>query len=73
MNKFTIERRVSQLRAMDDFVRSCNDEELIFVWLTYGVPDGWDESDLIEIASDEEMFTDCVKAFKAIVKNDDAY
>ena len=73
MNKFTIERRVSQLRAMDDFVRYCNDEELIYDWLTFGVPDGWDESDLIEIASDEEMFDDCVNAFKAIVKNDDAY
>ena len=39
MNKTTIDLRVIQLKAMDDFMHSVNNEELIDEWLTYGVPD----------------------------------
>ena len=39
MNKTTIDLRVIQLKAMDNFMHSVNNEELIDEWLTYGLPD----------------------------------
>ena len=37
MNK---DERKRVVLAMEKLVRSVNDEELLMVWLTYGVPDG---------------------------------
>lgn len=39
MSETSIELRVTQLKAMDDFMHSLNNEELIDDWLTNGVPD----------------------------------
>jgi hypothetical protein len=73
MNKITINLRVIQLKAMDDFMHSVNNEELIDEWLTYGIPDEASEDDYYSIAEDDELYNDCVKIFIRTVKNDECY
>ena len=73
MNKTTIELRVIQLKAMDDFMHSINNEELIDEWLTYGVPDEASKTDYHAIAEDDELYNDCVEIFKRTVKDDECY
>ena len=50
MTPENIAERVELLKAMDVVVRSLNDEEVMDLWLTNGVPDGADESDYEFIA-----------------------
>ncbi len=69
----TIKNRVEQLKAMDDFMHSVNDEELIDSWLTYGVPDEASEEDYRFIAEDDEAYKECVEIFKRTVKDDGCY
>ena len=73
MNKTTIDLRVIQLKAMDDFIHSVNNEELIDEWLTYGVPDEASKDDYYSIAEDDELYNDCVKIFIRTVKNNECY
>lgn len=69
----TIKNRIEQLKAMDAFMHSLNDEELIDSWLTYGVPDEASEDDYRFIAEDEEAYRECVMIFKRTVKDDECY
>lgn len=73
MNKSLIKLRVAQLRAMDKFVRSVNDEELADSWFCAGVPDEATAEDYIFIASDDELYQDCVRIFRSIAANEEAY
>lgn len=73
MNKTTIDLRVIQLKAMDDFMHSINNEELIDEWLTYGIPDEASEDDCRAIAEDDELYNDCLNIFIRTVKNDECY
>lgn len=73
MNKSKIKLRVAQLRAMDKFVRSVNDEELTDSWFCAGVPDEATAEDYNFIASDDELYQDCVRIFRSIAANEDAY
>ena len=78
MNKTTIELRVIQLKAMDDFIHSVfihsvNNEELIEEWLTYGIPDEATKDDYYSIAEDDESYKECIKIFKRVVKDDECY
>ena len=52
MQPKNIAERVELLKAMDVVVRSLNDEEVMDLWLTNGVPDGADESNYEFIAED---------------------
>ena len=58
MNEALIQLRVNQLKAMDEFVHSINNEELMEDWLSCGVPDEPSEEDYSYIASDEELGAD---------------
>lgn len=61
------EMRIAFLRDMDTYVRkNCNSYGLEY-WLTYGLPDDWDETDLMEIANDNELWIDCVNAFNVFI------
>ena len=73
MKNTKTEFRVTQLKAMDDFMHSVNNEELIDSWLTYGVPDEASEEDYEEIAADDEYYANCVSIFKRTVQDDDCY
>ena len=45
MQPENVAKRVELLKAMDVVVRSLNDEEVMDLWLTNGVPDGADDSE----------------------------
>ena len=65
----TIKNRIEQLRIMDAFIHSVNNEELIDSWLTYGVPDEASEDDYRFIAKDDEAYKECVRIFKSTPAN----
>ena len=52
MKPENVAKRVELLKAMDVVVRSLNDESVMDLWLTNGVPDGADDSDYEFIAED---------------------
>lgn len=56
--------RVDFLCQFDNYVRDVIGEETIIdYWLTFGLQDGWDEDDLFDIAEDDDLWVDAVKAF----------
>lgn len=57
------EMRISFLRDMDTYVRKNSGSRGFEYWLTYGLPDGWNETDLKEIAEDDELWLDTISAF----------
>ena len=68
MTPENIAERVELLKAMDVVVRSLNDEEVMDLWLTNGVPDGADESDYEFIAEDvTTCFEECCRCFTACI------
>ena len=62
--------RIEFLKQFDSYVRENigNDEITCDIWLVEGLPDGYDETDLKEIALDEELWLDCVNCFKKCCK-----
>lgn len=57
--------RKNLLREMDDYLRSNVDEFTVeHTWFSVGLEDGWDENILTEYAEDDELWLDCVNAFK---------
>ena len=77
MKPENIAERVELLKAMDTVVRSLDDESVMNLWLTNGVPDGADDSDYESIAEDvatpedEEgntsCFEECCRCFTACI------
>ena len=77
MKPENVAKRVELLKAMDVVVRSLNDESVIDLWLTNGVPDGADESDYEFIAEDvatpededgdTSCFEECCRCFTACI------
>ena len=47
-----LKSRVATVRAMDEIMRSLNDENKMMTWLMYGVPDG----EIDENTKDEELY-----------------
>lgn len=77
MQSENIAERVELLKAMDIVVRSLNDEEVLELWFTNGVPDGADDSDYefiaedIAVPEDEDgdtsCFEECCRCFTACI------
>ena len=77
MQPGNVAERVELLKAMDVVVRSLNDESVMDLWLTNGVPDGADESDYEFIAEDvatpededgdTSCFEECCRCFTACI------
>ena len=77
MQPENVAERVELLKAMDVVVRSLNDESVMVLWLTNGVPDGADESDYEFIAEDvatpeyedgdTSCFEECCRCFTACI------
>lgn len=61
--------KVQNLKLMNDAARHINDEEVIDIWLTYGVPDGATEEDFEDIANDPEEYDRIEKEFKNVMKD----
>ena len=57
--------RKNLLRQMDTFIRENISEDVVIdVWLACGLEDGWDEEILTEYASTDELWNDCINAFR---------
>lgn len=77
MKPENVAKRVELLKAMDIVVRSLNDESVMDLWLTNGVPDGADDSDYEFIAEDvatpededgdTSCFEECCRCFTACI------
>ena len=77
MQPENVAKRVELLKAMDVVVRSLNDESVMDLWLTNGVPDGADDSDYESIAEDvatpededgdTSCFEECCRCFTACI------
>lgn len=77
MKPENIAERVELLKAMDVVVRSLNDEEVLELWFTNGVPDGANDSDYefiaedIAVPEDEDgdtsCFEECCRCFTACI------
>ena len=65
--------RINQLKIMDEFIHSVNDEELMEDWLSYGVPDEASEDDYRFIAENDDLYMDCARIFKKTSQDDDCY
>ena len=52
------------LKQMDDYIKDMiGDEIIIQDWFLKGLPNGYNDTDLEEIASDDELWLDCVNCF----------
>jgi len=57
--------KIEFLKQFDYYVRNIigDDEITCDIWLVNGLPDGYDEIDLKDIALDDELWLDCVNCF----------
>lgn len=57
--------KIEFLKQFDYYVRNIigDDEITCDIWLVNGLPDGYDETDLKDIALDDELWLDCVNCF----------
>ena len=62
--------RIEFLKQFDYYVRNIigDDDITVNIWLAGGVPDGYTEEDLKEIALDDELWLDCVNCFAECCK-----
>ena len=64
-----IELRKKFLKDFDNYIRNIiGDENVLEQWLMGGLPDGWNEYDLQDIAEDEELWIDTVECFRRCCK-----
>jgi hypothetical protein len=56
--------RAEMLDGMNNYIlERIGDEEIFNIWFMGGVPDGATMDDLLEIAKDDELWTDCIECF----------
>ena len=57
--------RIDFLKQFDYYVRNIigDDDITVNIWLAGGVPDGYTDEDLKEIAINDELWLDCVNCF----------
>lgn len=64
-NELNYENRINMMRKWDEIIR-CEigyEGDNLWHWLTYGLPDGWQEYELNEWAKDYEAYEDFLTAF----------
>ena len=59
-----VEDRIVELHQMHDEIIDYGDEALMMYWFEEGVPDGADETDFVDIAMDEELWSGAVAAYE---------
>lgn len=62
--KFQI-RRFEIIKSMNTLIQSLNNEDAYYEWIIV-VPDEANDDDFMDIASDEELFRECVKLYKRL-------
>lgn len=56
--------RIAELHRMHDEIIDYGDEALMMYWFEEGVPDGADETDFVDIAMDEDLWSYAVAAYE---------
>ena len=56
--------RITELHQMHDEIIDYGDEELMMYWFEEAVPDGADETDFVDIAMDEELWSGAVATYE---------
>ena len=59
--------RANLLGGMNSYIIQLGDEDILEPWLMCGVPDGCTETELMEIAEDEDEFRRITKEFAKLV------
>lgn len=65
--------RETILIGMNEIVTNLNNENAIESWLMCGVPDGADEEEIREMASNDRTFEECASLFLRIMSRKSAY
>lgn len=64
-----VECRVEFLEQLDFYIRDViGDDNITDYWLTYGLPDGYTNEDLTEIATDDNAWLEMITAFQTCCK-----
>ena len=64
---YTLDARMSQLKAMHDLLCECNDESIYMRWINI-MPDTPSETDFKDLAIDDDDYNECWDAFLKLVK-----
>ena len=67
---WTLEARLTQLKAMHDIMQNANDEEIYMSWIVCGVPDEPSDEDFEYIAMDDESYNETFDLFVKLIKYD---
>lgn len=60
-----VEMRIVFLEQFNYYIHNViGDDFITEYWYVYGIPDGADAGDILEIASDDDIWLDVVKAFE---------
>lgn len=62
-----IKDRMKILKEMDAYIYDIGDEHITNKWLMCGLPDGWDDEDLADIACDDWLWKEVCETFGRIV------
>lgn len=68
-NILSVEERVEIIKGMNDKILETGDEEILYDWFTYGVPDNPTEEDFVFIGKDLDLFREVATVFCKIYKN----
>ena len=65
MTRMLEDCRIELMKQMDTYVRdTIGDDEILGLWLEEGLPDGYNEADLMEIALDDEVWFWIIDTFR---------
>lgn len=67
MHTFTLEIRMTQLKAMDEIMSNANDEYIQFAWFTDGIPNGPSEDDFFSVALQDEDYNEIFDLFVELI------
>lgn len=70
MSDYTVEMRMTQLKAMHEVMLNANDEILYLSWVTGGVPDCPSDDDFESIAEDNDSYNETCDLFAELVKDE---
>lgn len=62
-------KKINNLKMMYKVAYKVNDTELLYYWLSYGIPDGAEENEFEDFANDYEEFENTFKKYMNLVSN----
>ena len=66
---YTLDARMTQLKAMHDLMCEANDEYIYMAWINL-MPDCPSNEDIKDIALDDEMYNECFDLFVKLIAKD---